>query len=269
MARAGQRYRDARRGADPDTVTSVTSLPTTGERTVPEAPREAYWFARHDVAYRWLADRVEPGERWLDAGSGEGYGTARLVDAGAEAIGIELDAYAAAHSARRYSPAAFARGNLIALPFPARRFDGVVSLQVIEHMWEVGRFLDELVRVCRRGGSVYVSTPNRPVFSPGLDRGERPTNPFHVEEFDAQQLTEMLHDAGLRDINVLGVHHGPRITEWERVHGSLVTAQIDAVIRDSWSAEVDDVVASVTASDFVISPVIDDAYDLLAYGRVT
>lgn len=114
-----------------------------------------------------------------------------------------------------------------------------------------------------------MSTPNRPVFSPGLDRGERPTNPFHVEEFDAQQLTEMLHDAGLRDINVLGVHHGPRITEWERVHGSLVTAQIDAVIRDSWSAEVDDVVASVTASDFVISPVIDDAYDLLAYGRVT
>ena len=48
-------------------------LPLTGERTVPGIAREQYWFARHEVVYRWLAARCA-GASVLEAGSGEGYG---------------------------------------------------------------------------------------------------------------------------------------------------------------------------------------------------
>jgi REP element-mobilizing transposase RayT len=44
------------------------SLSLTGERTLPGEP---YWFARHEVAYRWVADQIRPGSRVLDAGCGE------------------------------------------------------------------------------------------------------------------------------------------------------------------------------------------------------
>ena len=75
-----------------------------------------------------------------------------------------------------------------------------------------------------------VTTPNRPVFSPGLGRGEKPTNPFHVEELDAEQLHDLLVGAGFTDVVVHGLHHGPRITDWEAAHGTgLVAAQMSAV----------------------------------------
>ena len=67
-------------------------------------------------------------------------------------------------------------------------FDAVVSLQVVEHLWEQPRFVGECARVTRPGGWVALSTPNRLTFSPGVARGEKPLNPFHVNELDAEEL---------------------------------------------------------------------------------
>ena len=80
----------------------------------------------------------------------------------------------------------------MALPFPDGPFDAVVSLQVVEHIWEQPRFVAECARVTRPGGWVALSTPNRLTFSPGVARGEKPLNPFHVNELDAEELLELL-----------------------------------------------------------------------------
>jgi len=46
------------------------------------------------------------------------------------------------------------------LPFDDNSFDGVVCLEGIEHMLNPHALLGELIRVCRVGGHVVVSTPN-------------------------------------------------------------------------------------------------------------
>jgi SAM-dependent methyltransferase len=237
----------------------VTGLPLTGERTVPGIAAESYWFARHEAVYRWAEGL--PAQRVADVGAGEGYGAA-LLAAHAFTIAIELDEESARHAGSAYPQVAVARANAVALPLASNAVDLCVSLQVIEHVWDVPAYLAELRRIT--AGSVLVATPNRPVFSPGLQRGERPVNPFHEREFDAEELRALLDGAGFADIRLFGLHHGPRLREWESAHGSVVAAQVAAVIAGRWPEALADFVASVSAEDFALTDSTDGAQDLIA-----
>ena len=241
-------------------------LPATGERTAPGLPDEEYWFARHRVAYSWIAERMAPHAVVIDAGAGEGYGLASLP--GRIRLALDYDGPTVAHLHRRYPQLHAVVTNLASLPVRAAIADAVISLQVLEHIWDPMGFLRELRRVGRPGGEVVLTTPNRVTFSPGLGRGERPTNPFHIEEYDAAQVSEMMTQAGLTEIEVRGVHHGHRISAWEHAHGSLVDAQVNAALRGSWPAQLRTMVASVTERDFTVSSEVEGCQDLLATARV-
>jgi SAM-dependent methyltransferase/uncharacterized protein YbaR (Trm112 family) len=54
-----------------------------------------------------------------------------------------------------------------ALPFPSGQFDRVVAESAIEHLQDQRQALSEVGRVMRRGGGLFLSTPNR--FSLGPD----------------------------------------------------------------------------------------------------
>jgi len=289
----------------------VPSLSLTGERTVPQIPEENYWFRRHEVVYKWVAQQWLPGGRHselravVDAGCGEGYGTELLATACESAgsstpvVGLELDPSAATHVAQRYDRVRVVRSNLDAVPIATSQVGLLVSLQVVEHLWDLAGFLAECRRVLDDSGVAVMSTPNRLTFSPGLGRGQRPRNPFHVEEFDAEQLRDLLKSAGFTAVRCYGLHHGPRITEWERKHGSVVDAQIRAALDpdgiDSNTVNtagtagavstastgnavstanavnaLRDFVGSVTASDFEISERdLDSAQDLIVIGEMS
>jgi SAM-dependent methyltransferase len=243
----------------------VETLPLTGERTVPGIDRENYWFRRHEAAYAWAVRELPvAGAVVVDAGSGEGYGAEQLRLAGAaRVIALELDEEAARHSARRYPHLLTVRSNLDALPIPDASADVVVTMQVVEHLWDLPGFLRECRRVLRPGGTLLAATPNRLTFSPGLGRGERPTNPFHVEEFDAEQLADLVATAGFDDVAVLGVHHGPGLAP------DLVARQIEAVLADAWPPELVAAVSQVDVADFEIRAAdVASSLDLLALGRV-
>lgn len=241
---------------DPPTPTlgaMTTGLPLTGERTVPGIAREQYWFARHEVVYEWLAPRTT-GQTVLEAGSGEGYGAAILRAAGARVIALDYDETAIRHSAVTYD-LPHVRANLAALP--VRAVDALVSLQVIEHLWDLRGFLAEVRRVA---DWTCLSTPNRLTFSPGLGRGDKPTNPFHVEEFDTEQLVRLVREAGFSQVDLYGVFHGARLA----ARPTLIAEQIDAAIGDHWPDELQTFVASVATSDFTIGASrLDDSLDLV------
>ena len=244
-------------------------LPLTGERTLPGVPGEEYWFARHEAVYRWIAvtyaDRLRDAVV-VEAGSGEGYGAALLRDAGARVVvSLEYDEGAVRHARSTYTAVGTTRANLAAMPLAAGSADVLVSLQVVEHLWDLRHFLSDCRGVLRPGGLVVVSTPNRPVFSPGLERGEKPTNPFHVEELDAEQLHDLLAAAGFTDVVVHGLQHGRRIQGWERDSGiGIVAAQIAAALGEGDApASLAECVASVTVHDFVLDGA-DGAQDLVA-----
>jgi SAM-dependent methyltransferase len=238
-------------------------LPLTGERTVPGISEENYWFRRHQAMYAALRERCR-GAVVLEAGCGEGYGADLLADVASAVLALDYDATAAAHAARRYPRVAVARGNLVAFPVRDGRCDVVVSLQVIEHLWEQERFLRECRRVLRPGGVLLVSTPNRITFSPGRDT---PLNPFHTRELSATELAGLVRGAGFGDVDVLGLHHGPRLRELDARHrGSLVTAQVAvALAGGGWPAALLADVASVTVDDFVLrTGDVDASLDLVA-----
>lgn len=244
-------------------------LPLTGERTLPGVPGEEYWFARHEAAYAWLVRELGPrlaGADVVEAGSGEGYGAAMLRDAGARTVvALEYDDAAVGHAADAYPHVRTVRANLAALPLATASADVLVTLQVVEHLWDLRGFLLDCARVLRPGGLVVVTTPNRPEFSPGLQRGEKPTNPFHVEELDDEQVDDLLRDAGFDDVEVHGLHHGPRIRAWEAEHGTgVVAAQVAAVTGEGDVPQgLAAFVATVTADDFEVGP-STGAQDLLA-----
>lgn len=256
-------------------MTHPDPLPLTGERTVPGADREQYWFTRHEVVYRWLVEpsvgptaSLPAGSVIVDAGCGEGYGAEllRLGGAGAElhqVVAVDYDDITVGHVRAAYPGVHAVRGNLDALPFTSGAVAAVVSLQVIEHLWDLGGFLHQCRRVLGSGGVIAVSTPNRPMFSPGLARGAKPTNPFHVEEFDAAQVHDLLVAAGFDQVDVLGVRHAGRIAAWEDEHGSVVAAHVAAVQTGIWPATLDQLLDRIELTDFTIGPVTADAQDLI------
>lgn len=244
-------------------------LELTGERTLPGVAGEEYWFTRHLAAYDWLANEVPLGGRCVvDAGSGEGYGAARLRAAGAgTVVALELDAAAATYTRVAYEDVATVLANLAALPLADGSVDVVVSLQVVEHLWDLKGFLADCRRVLRHAGVLALTTPNRPVFSPGLARGERPTNPFHVEEFDAEQLADLVAAAGFADVAVAGLHHGARLRAWESAHGTdLVAAQVALTLGHAAPPGTEQVVSTCAVTDFVVGGP-ERAQDLLLTAR--
>ena len=247
------------------------SAQLTGERTWPDIPQENYWFRRHLVVYRWVAAQIAhlPPGPVLDAGSGEGYGAGELARRCArEVTAVELDPGTVHHIRDTYPSVHALRANLVALPFRRGVFAATVSLQVVEHIWDPMTYLRELARCT--DGPIFLSTPNRPVHSPLLEPGQRPDNIFHVREFDRAEMLDLLHRADpVRSPRVLGVQHGPTITDWEREHGSLPSALLEdqpAAVSFAHGVSEDDFLVVAFEQDALHAedPVTPACHDLVA-----
>lgn len=236
-----------------------TALMLTGERTIPGLDTENYWFRRHQVVYEHLAPRCA-GKQVLEAGCGEGYGADLIAGVARRVIGVDYDEAAVAHVRAHYPRVQAVCGNLAELPLSDGQVDAVVSLQVIEHLWDQAGFVRECARVLRPSGQLMVSTPNRITFSPGRDT---PLNPFHTRELNAGELTQLLVAGGFSQVSMSGVFHGPRLREMDARHGgSIVDAQIArAVAGAPWSPELMADVAAVTTADFDIVASADPGAD--------
>lgn len=243
-----------------------TTLPLTGERTVPGIVRENYWFRRHEVVYHWIIQEHDLSGTVVEAGCGEGYGADLLRRQGAQVVALDYDEQVVSHVRRSYPQVQPVQANLVDLPLRSTTVDSVVSLQVIEHLWDLGAFWSECRRVLKPGGRLIVSTPNRLTFSPGVARGQKPTNPFHVEEFDADQLVTLLTEAGFTDVRVLGLRHAERLRTGPG--GDIVRQQIDASLTDSWPQHLLERIAQVSCADFDIGAVESDTdLDLIVVAR--
>jgi SAM-dependent methyltransferase len=123
-------------------------------------------------------------KRVLDLGSGMGGGLVALRRAGLDVVGLDYNpAYCRIAQLRgqRYGlrlPLTVGAGEH--LPFPAGTFDGILCLDVLEHVQAPARVLAEMRRVLRPGGVVLTTVPNRFAFRdphyhlPGINWLPRP-----------------------------------------------------------------------------------------------
>ncbi len=100
--------------------------------------------------------------------------------------------------------------NATALAFNSDFFDIVVSFEVIEHIKDYKRYLTEISRILKKGGIVFISTPNRVITSAdGVF-----SNPDHVREFDLKELKENL-GVFFSSVTVLGQFPSSRVERLE------------------------------------------------------
>jgi SAM-dependent methyltransferase len=203
-----------------DQPAGVPPLPLTGERTLPDVPEENYWFRRHLVVYRWIAERVA-GRRVIDMACGEGYGADVLAGRAAGVVGVDANPEAHEHARLRYR-----RPNLRFARDLVDRFgepcDDVVFLQTIEHVTEPGAVLDHFRSLLGPGGAAWISTPNVLTLAP--PGAARSGNPWHVHEYRADEF-RALCAAHFPRVELYGLFHARRL----RWHAWALRAGWDAV----------------------------------------
>lgn len=169
MKRELYRYRNALRRM-------TAGLRLRAENVSPECPNDL--FRAHESIYAFASAFLDLG-RALDLGCGTGYGSGRLLAAGAEeVVGVDLDPRNIRYARRRFGTGGlrFQVENAEDLPDSLGRFDLIVASNVLEHLADVERAFSGVVRCLGREGALVAVVPPI-VDAASLAQNER--IPFH------------------------------------------------------------------------------------------
>jgi SAM-dependent methyltransferase len=104
---------------------------------------------------------VPPGGRILEAGAGSGRWLKALAERGYEAVGIELSLPDVERFRARYPEIHLDHGNIERMPYEDGSCDSILSLGVIEHLFQGhDRALREATRVLKPGGVMLITVPH-------------------------------------------------------------------------------------------------------------
>jgi len=124
-------------------------------------------------------------------------------------------------------------GDARKIDFPDGTFDLVVSFDVVEHLPEetMEKMLAEMKRVCKKGGCVAISTPNRGNIRSRI-WGHR-ANPKHYKEYTVDEMAGSIEKTGLKiekkygtylPIPIPGVEHYANVIPFKSLFKMLVDA---------------------------------------------
>jgi 2-polyprenyl-3-methyl-5-hydroxy-6-metoxy-1,4-benzoquinol methylase len=179
----------------------------------------------HDDSSPWhriVLEYIAPvaGKHILEIACGRGGFASLLASKGAAVFGADFSNVALniAHQKAIGDETlriAFAQADAQQLPFPDKSFDIVVSCETIEHLPDPLQGLKEMSRVCRKGGLLYLTTPNYfnamgLYFLYAKLRGRKAT-PGEDQPYDRvfwfPQIRRMLRRAGWRILRSDGTVH--------------------------------------------------------------
>ncbi|MEX2237103.1 MAG: class I SAM-dependent methyltransferase [Dehalococcoidia bacterium] len=117
-------------------------------------------MSRWSRANKAVRAELPKGSRVLDVGAARGFGTSSL--AGDYAL-HSVDVKPAEISKAGKGLSSRAVASATALPFAAQSFDGLLCLDVLEHIPDASAVVAEISRVLRPGGLLVLTVPNRGV----------------------------------------------------------------------------------------------------------
>ncbi len=151
-----------------------------------------FWFrGRQRLVDVLLRDELREPQRVLDVGCGAG-GTSRwLLDQGHDACGVDSSPASLEHAADLVPASLLYRADADSVPFPDGSFDGVLLLDVLEHVDDAAA-LAEARRVVRPGGWVLVSVPAFPSLWSFRD-----VDAGHLRRYSRRGLEDVVRRSGL------------------------------------------------------------------------
>ena len=190
-------------------------------------------FARNDEDRRPFE-----GLRLLDIGCGGGLLCEPMARLGAEVTGIDPSEKniktASVHADEQDLPISYISMSAEELAASGEKFDVVLNMEVIEHVADVGVFMDACCTLVKPGGLMFVATINRTLKSFGLAiigaeyvLGWLPKGTHQWEKFlTPEEITRHLARAGLGVQDTKGAIYHPLTREWRPSRDTAVNYMI-------------------------------------------
>jgi ubiquinone/menaquinone biosynthesis C-methylase UbiE len=200
-----------------------------------EDPREAMRLElkvdAHAWVHRYLANHAQAGAEVLSVGCGPGVILRQVcaLDGSIRATGIDISAERVQEAKRKNSgipQLEFVCGDAQAMEFPSDRFDLVYSRMLLEYLKDKEGAVREMVRVCRRGGTVLLQDldgqllwhyPEDPVVQDTAERVVKALAATGFDPFVGRKLFWLAHKAGLKNIDV-------RVESYHLIAGEIAPA---------------------------------------------
>ena len=166
-------------------------------------------FTIPPVKFEKLIAAAQPGDRVLDLGCGAGVLGRELMRRRLVRSYLGIDVASQALNRARAAGLTVIRGNVSKrLPLAAGCADLVYATEVMEHLFDTDRFVQEIRRVLKPSGRIVFSTPNvaslgRRIMlamgrNPYLDFAAGPQDVGHIRYFVAANLRELCARNGLQ-----------------------------------------------------------------------
>lgn len=162
----------------------------------------------HLDRYKYACKRLSK-KSVLDVGCGFGYGT-KLLNESNTATGIDSSKEAIEYARETYGNN-YSISNAEKLQYSDGSFEAVTAFEVLEHVENPEKMLKEIHRVLTPQGKLFISTPNplhiwnriKHLFT-GKRFDKAFPNPYHVKEFNKQELKELLEKNGFKIKGMVG-----------------------------------------------------------------
>lgn len=98
--------------------------------------------------------------RILDLGSGEG-GTSAVLSENNDVVSFDISKIRLQRFAKSECKSAVICGDALLMPFKDKSFDIIILQDVIEHLYNLERVINNVNKILSDGGIIYLSTPNK------------------------------------------------------------------------------------------------------------
>lgn len=167
---------------------------------------ECYWFIANRLKQRGLSADT----KILEVGSGLGYLTYALHQAGYSVSGVELSSVAVDEATKQFG-ALYRCQNALDLVADNVRYDCIIFTEVVEHLTQPIEFIENLKSLLAPGGEILVTTPNKSYqgFKEAVWATELP--PVHLWWFSKKSFEHIAQQCGL-DVTFFSFR------DWNRAH---------------------------------------------------
>ena len=134
-------------------------------------------------------------ESILDVGCGNGWVAKEFIPKGKEVVSLDISLTNPAKAKKLYPGEKHfpVTADSFYLPFNDGSFDCVVASEIIEHVFDLAKFVKELFRVVKKGGQLIITTPYKEklIYHLCIHCNKKTPANAHIHSFDEKKLESL------------------------------------------------------------------------------